>query len=115
MFILFFNLMVMTPNRLFFVTLITAGCLAACKETPVVKSETSKAEKEPLQFKYSVNGSWVGMFEPDKTVYVYDKKMEDSVPVTANKITLFITKLANGDISGYSVCAGNERKCIGSY
>lgn len=105
----------MTPKKLFFVTLITAGCLVACKEKPAVKSETGKAAQEPVQTTYAVAGSWVGLFEPDKRMLVYDKRAEDSVYVTANKITLFITKLANGDISGYSVCAGNERKCIGSY
>jgi len=115
MFILFFQYTVMTPKKLFFVTLITTGCIAACKEKPAVKSETGNAAQEPVQTTYAVTGSWVGMFEPDRVVYVYDKKAEDSVAVTANKITLFINKLANGEISGYSVCAGNERKCIGSY
>jgi hypothetical protein len=115
MFILFFQFTVMTPKKLFFVILITAGCMAGCKDKQADTPETEKAAQQPVQTSYVVTGSWVGMFEPDKIVYVYDKKTEDSVPVTANKLTLFINKLANGDISGYSVCAGNERKCIGSY
>lgn len=113
--ILFFNLTVMTPKKLFFATLLTAVSITACKEKTSVKSETGKAAQEPVQTSYAVTGSWVGMFEPDRVVYVYDKKTDDSVAVAANKITLFINKLANGDISGYSVCAGNERKCVGSY
>ncbi len=105
----------MTPKNLIFVTLTIVGSLAACKDKPAPKparSGTAQVLSEPIS---SVTGSWTGMFEPDREVMVLDKKTGDSFPASANKITLFISQLEDGNISGYSVCAGNERPFTGGY
>lgn len=107
----------MTPSKLMFVTLIIGGSLAACTEKPADKPATSKpgAAQVLSQPVTSTTGSWTGLFTPDRDVYVWDKNSGDSVLVSANKITLFITRLSGGKISGYSVCAGNERPFTGIY
>jgi len=114
MFILFFKSYVMTPKKLIVVTLIILGGMAACKEKPAaqpVKSGAAQVLSQPLT---SIIGSWVGAFEPDEEEIFIDKK-GDSLPATPNKITLFISKMEDGNVSGYSICAGNERPFSGSY
>lgn len=63
----------------------------------------------------SVTGTWSGMFEPTGEVKILDKATGDSIPVPANKITLFIDQMQDGQIYGYSVCAGNDRPFKGVY
>ncbi|WP_205513422.1 YARHG domain-containing protein [Longitalea arenae] len=106
----------MTPSKLIFVALILCGSLAACKEKPAEKPDTTKSDDVQIlsQHVTSITGSWTGLFEPDHQTFLLDKT-GDSVPVSANKITLFITNLSRGKISGYSVCAGNERPFSGMY
>lgn len=104
----------MTPKQLIVVTLAIMGGLAACKDKPApqpVKSGAAQVLSQPLS---AITGSWVGAFEPDMEEIVVDKH-GDTVPAVANKITLFISKLEDGNISGYSICAGNERPFTGSY
>jgi hypothetical protein len=57
----------------------------------------------------SVAGTWCGMFEPTEAAEMLDKATGDSVLVTADKITLFIDQMQDGEISGHSVCAGIDR------
>ncbi|THU34773.1 YARHG domain-containing protein [Niastella caeni] len=104
----------MTPKTLIFLTLTVVGSLAACKEKPAAKpakSGTAQALSQPVS---SITGSWVGSFVPDEEVIIVDKN-GDSFPATPNKITMFISELEDGNIKGYSVCAGNERPFTGSY
>jgi len=56
----------------------------------------------------SVAGTWCGMFEPTETV-------NTASAVSPNKITLFIDQMENGEIFGYSVCAGIDRPFKGAY
>ena len=63
----------------------------------------------------SVFGGYVGLFEADKPVKVYDKEQDDSIELQPNKITLFIQKMDDGHIEGWSVCAGNDRPFKGTY
>jgi hypothetical protein len=108
----------MTPKSLIFVTLTVVGSLTACKDKPAAKPAKISAAgaaqvlNQPIS---SITGSWTGMFTPDREVMVLDKKTGDSFPAAANKITLFISQLEDGNISGYSVCAGNERPFTGGY
>jgi hypothetical protein len=94
--------------------------MAACKEKPAekpleravsAKSQVSQVLSLPVT---SITGSWTGEFEPDHGTY-WDSKLGDSVTVTPNKITLVISKLEDGNVKGYSVCAGNERPFSGGY
>jgi hypothetical protein len=105
----------MTPKSLIFGILTVFGSLAACKNKPAPKPTKSGAAQVLSQPISSITGSWTGLFEPDREVMVLDKKTGDSFPASANKITLFIAQLEDGDISGYTVCAGNERPFTGSY
>src|SRR6476659_9382834 len=63
----------------------------------------------------SLFGSYVGLFEADKRMKVYDKEQDDSIELQPNKITLFIQKMNDGHIEGWSVCAGNDRPFKGTY
>jgi hypothetical protein len=63
----------------------------------------------------SVTGTWCGMFEPTEAAKMFDNTTGDSIPVVANKITLFIDQIQDGEISGYSVCAGRDRPFKGVY
>ena len=117
MFILVFQITRMTPKNLLFVTLMAVGCVTACKEKPAAKPSkmgtgSVQVLSQPLS---SITGSWVGLFKPDQQVTVVDKKTGDPYVASPNKITLFISKLEDGNVSGYSVCAGNERPFTGSY
>jgi hypothetical protein len=105
----------MTPKNLIFVTLTVVGSLTACKDKPAAKPAKIGAAQMLSQPISSVIGSWTGMFTPDREVMVLDKKTGDSFPASANKITLFISQVEDGNISGYSVCAGNERPFTGGY
>lgn len=105
----------MTPKNLIFVTLTIVGSLAACKDKRAAKPVKIGAAQVLSQPISSVTGSWTGLFEPDREVMILDKKTGESFPASANKITLFISQLEDGTISGYSVCAGNERPFSGSY
>ncbi|HEY8895378.1 MAG TPA: YARHG domain-containing protein [Niastella sp.] len=108
----------MTPKKLLAVTLTIMAGLAACKNKQSVQTAkppaSASAAEMPAQPLSSINGSWVGVFEPDEEEIFVDKR-GDSLPATPNKITLFISKLEDGNISGYSVCAGNERPFSGNY
>jgi hypothetical protein len=115
MFILFFQIKVMTPKNLLFFALGIIGSFTACKDKPAdkpVKTETGSigAEQVLSQPLSSVTGSWTGMFEPDMIV-----QGSDTFSTPANKITLIISRLEDGNISGYSVCAGNKRPFSGGY
>jgi hypothetical protein len=104
----------MTPKNLLYFALGFIGLFTACKDKPAdkpIKTESgvisaAQVLSQPLT---SVTGSWTGMFEPD----VKPQSSDSFYP--ANKITVFITRLADGNISGYSVCAGNERPFSGGY
>jgi hypothetical protein len=121
MFILFFQINAMTPKNLVLVTLMVVGSVMACKEDNKNKLADKPLEKsmaieqslsQPLT---SITGSWTGAFERDIEEKAEDKETGESYTVPANKITLFITSLEDGNISGYSVCAGNQRSFSGSY
>ncbi|MBO9203464.1 MULTISPECIES: YARHG domain-containing protein [Niastella] len=107
----------MTLKNLVFAALALAGSFAACKEKPADKSvKTGSGAVQVLSLPLSsIKGSWVGYFKPDQDETVVDKKTGNSYTAKPNKITLFIAKLADGNVSGYSVCAGNERPFSGSY
>lgn len=105
----------MTPKNLIFVALTIVGGITACKEKPAAKPPAIGAAQVLTQPISSITGSWTGMLEPDREVMILDKKTGDSFPASANKITLFIAQLEDGNITGYSVCAGNERPFTGSY
>ncbi|AEV97497.1 hypothetical protein A4D02_30645 [Niastella koreensis] len=101
----------MTPKNLLLFALTATVSFTACNNKPAdkpVKSETAPIGSAALlsQPLSAVTGSWTGMFEPDGS---------DSTAGLANKITVFIAQLADGNISGYSVCAGNERPFSGNY
>lgn len=109
----------MTPTRWMMPVIalfsFTAGCkdhsaASAAKDRTVAQSHTLNAPET------SVTGTWCGLFvEPTGTVKVLDKASGDSILVAPNKITLFIDRLEDGEISGYSVCAGNDRPFKGVY
>jgi hypothetical protein len=104
----------MTPKNLLFVALTVIVSFTACKDKPAdkpVKPATGAIGSAALlsQPLTSVTGSWTGMFEPD----VAPQNSDSFYP--ANKITLFISHLEDGNISGYSICAGNERPFSGAY
>ena len=109
----------MTPKDLLFVPLIVIG-FTACKENnkqladkPLKKSfSPEQGLTQPLT---SITGSWTGDFERDVEERELIKETGDSYVVPPNKITLVITNLEDGNINGYSICAGNERPFTGSY
>jgi hypothetical protein len=78
-------------------------------ESDVVRSHWTDAPEN------SILGSYTGMFVSDKEVMYYDKDAEDSLVLPPNKITLFIDKMKDGSIEGWSVCAGNDRPFKGTY
>jgi hypothetical protein len=105
----------MTPKQWIFVSISVVCCLTACKEKPApkpIKKAASHAMNEPVT---SVTGTWTGLFEHDREEMVLDKATGDSISASSNKITLFIDQLEDGNIKGYSVCAGNDRPFTGSY
>jgi hypothetical protein len=109
----------MTPTKLLFVTLTVAGSMAACKDKPT-STAAEPAKDGPVQVLSqpvsSITGSWTGGFEPDHAVdSTLDIETGRNVPVPGNKITLFISHLKDGNIKGYSVCAGNQRPFSGGY
>lgn len=94
--------------------LCSLGCFISCKDKP--KGGGSSEQTHPAHEAISsLLGSWTGMFDPARTKMVWDESLKDSVPVNSNKITLFIDKLEDGVIKGYSVCAGNDRPFTGTY
>jgi len=106
----------MTPKKLLFVTLSVIGGFAACNENKKPadnepKASASEALAQPIS---STTGSYSGLFEPDVETTVVDK-YGDTVPAVPNKITVFISQLKDGNIKGYSVCAGMQRPFSGGY
>jgi hypothetical protein len=94
--------------------LFTAGCkdhsaASVAKDRTVAHSHALSAPET------SVTGTWCGMFEPTGDVKMLNKVTGDSIPAPSNKITLFIDQMEDGVISGYSVCAGNDRPFNGVY
>ena len=63
----------------------------------------------------SIFGTYVGFFQADHPLKVYNEQMGDSDEVQPNKITMFIQKMDDGHIEGWSVCAGNDRPFKGTY
>jgi hypothetical protein len=101
-------------------SLAVLSAIAGCNNHP------STAQNAPLQKDKSaahtlnapassVAGTWCGMFKPVGEPWMVDKTTGVSIPVPANKITLFIDQMQNGQIFGYSVCAGNDRPFRGTY
>jgi hypothetical protein len=105
----------MTPDRSIVLTSIALCCLAACKQKPAAKPASVAASHAISQPVTSVTGTWTGLFEHDHEEKKFDKATGDSVVSADNKITLFIDQMEDGDISGYSICAGNDRAFTGSY
>jgi len=106
----------MTSARWLLPALILLSCTTACRNRSadsVVKD--NKAAHTLAAPETSVTGTWCGMFEPAGNVRMLDKVSGDSIPVPANKITLFIDQMEDGAIFGYSVCAGNDRPFRGTY
>ena len=108
--------MTMPLSRWIIPTLASLSLAAGCKNhaDPVLQKDKAAAHtlNAPAS---SVTGTWCGMFEPVAEAKVFDKSVGDSVPVSPNKITLFIDQMQDGQIFGYSVCAGNDRPFRGSY
>jgi hypothetical protein len=86
----------MTLSRQTLTVIVLFFLSAGCKnhsEKSAPKNTTSHTSNAPQT---SIIGSWSGM-------------------LGNNKITLFIERMDNGEISGYSVCAGNDRPFKGTY
>jgi hypothetical protein len=105
----------MTPNQWILVTATSVCCFAGCKEKPAdkppVKISTAQVLSEPVT---SVTGTWTGFFKHDSLDVVQHKDGTLAVAMP-NKITLFIDNLQNGNITGHSICAGNDRPYSGIY
>jgi hypothetical protein len=104
----------MTPNQWILVTVTTVCCFAGCKEKPAdkpVKISAAQVLSEPVT---SITGTWTGLFEHDHDEMIQDKDGA-SVVSTPNKITVFIENLQDGNITGHSICAGNDRPFSGTY
>jgi hypothetical protein len=90
--------------------------MAGCDNHPKTALLKDKAAAHTLDAPAnSITGTWCGLFEPPADAKMLDKSTLDSVPVSSNKITLFIDQMSEGQIFGYSVCAGNDRPFQGIY
>lgn len=106
----------MTLNRWMLPAIALITLTAGCKNHSADSVVKDKALAHTLSApEISVAGTWSGMFEPIGSVKVFDKVSGDSVPVSPNKITLFIDQMQDGAMIGYSVCAGNDRPFRGVY
>jgi len=86
----------MTLSRQTLTLIALISFAAGCKDHPDTNDPKNKVSHTPAAPPTSVIGSWSGMLD-------------------GNKITLFIDRMDNGAISGYSVCAGNDRPFNGTY
>jgi hypothetical protein len=97
-------------------SLAIVSLVAGCQEHSDAVVEKDKAAAHSLNSPANaITGTWSGMFEPVANSYVFDKATGDSLPATSNKITLFIDQMENGQIFGYSICAGSDRPFTGIY
>ncbi|HEX9503042.1 MAG TPA: YARHG domain-containing protein [Patescibacteria group bacterium] len=106
----------MTPTRWMMPAIVLFSFTAGCKDhsaASVVKDRTVAHTLSARET--SVTGTWCGMFEPTGPLKMLDKATGDSIPVPSSKITLFIDQIQDGEIFGYSVCAGNDRPFRGVY
>lgn len=88
---------------------------AGCKDRPDASVVRNKAAAHTLSSPAtSITGTWCGMFDPIGATQSPDSSTGDS-QVSSSKITLFIDQMENGQIFGYSVCAGNDRPFKGVY
>lgn len=88
-----------------------AGCNNRPANVPVDKAAAHTLDAPST----SMTGTWTGMFAPTGNANVFDKATGDSVAIQPTKITLFIDQMKDGQIYGYSVCAGNDRPFKGTY
>ena len=110
----------MTPSRWMMpaiaLLLFTAGCKDHSAASVVEdKIEDKTVAQNPGAPELSFTGTWYGMFRSNEVVRMLDKATGDSILLFPNKITLFIDQMQDGKISGYSVCAGNDRPFTGVY
>lgn len=78
-----------------------AGCKDHSGSNVSKDTAASHTLSSPLT---SVTGTWCGIFEPT-----------DITQQSGNKITLFIDQMQDGQMFGYSVCAGIDRPFKGTY
>lgn len=111
------------PQSKWFIPAITIFALS-CKNTTntvvihdtVTVAAPAGALTPTTEKPHTITGAWSGMFEPTgPQKQFYNAKEHDSIPFSANKITLFIDNIKDGRISGHSVCAGNDRPFTGTY
>jgi hypothetical protein len=89
---------------------------AGCNSHPNAPIQKDKAASHTLNAPgNSITGTWCGMFVPTGDTRILDKSSGDSLPAPSNKITLFIDQMEDGQMFGYSVCAGNDRPFKGTY
>ena len=91
--------------------------LTACKDHSSSgeghqKPTAAEMLNEPIT---SIIGTWSGMFMPILDVKLGDTVVSNAPPPQPNKITVFIDRMENGEMSGHSVCAGNDRPFKGTY
>ena len=88
--------MPLSRQTLSFIALLSLS--AACKQQPDSKTTTTDTtiSHTPAAPQASIIGTWSGVLENDK-------------------ITLFIDRMDNGEMSGHSVCAGYDRPFKGIY